>query len=111
MKKLSEIKTGEKFEYEGRYYMGLEAVDDDDYADRVLAIDLETGKTSDVTLKLDTLVRPVELEISDGTDWTSIEDKKPAQGQRVLIELKDETRRWVIWPVFKATFPKIKQWK
>ncbi len=62
MKKLSEIKTGEKFEYLGRYYMGMEAAEDDG-TEAVLAIDLETGKTSDVTLHPDTLVQPVELDM------------------------------------------------
>lgn len=62
MKKLSEIKTGEKFEYQGRYYMGMEATDGDGN-DGVLSIDLETGLTSEHNMMPDTLVRPVELDL------------------------------------------------
>lgn len=61
MKKLSEIKTGEKFEYEGRYYMGM--VVPEAITAAVMAIDLETGLPNNIQWTPDTLVRPVELDM------------------------------------------------
>ena len=64
MKKLSEIKTGEKFEHDGRFYMGMVACDFDesDYPIEVtLPIDLETGR-SDSIIDPDVMVTPLSWE-------------------------------------------------
>ncbi len=57
MKKLSEIKTGEKFEYDERFYMGME-VDSIEEGTFVKAIDLETGRR-DEAVDSDSLVEPL----------------------------------------------------
>lgn len=73
MKKLSEIKTGEKFVYDGKLFMGVEMMDEHDLTEHVQPICLDSGKyglREDGSFNdPDAMVTPV-----DGPLWMATKD-------------------------------------
>jgi hypothetical protein len=65
IKKLSELKGGDKFAFGGRFFIASEAMDDCDYEVRMMPIDLETGEFGfgeGHDCNQDTVVNPLKAE-------------------------------------------------